>query len=206
MLYIQTWSIFWDIYSTSQLQGMVHVRNRTCMCVRVGVRGGRDMVRPFARMLQRQKRKSQVQNKSFPVPCWRAAGWSCYTLRVSTSIFSSAWEASASWWLTLGRTVTTGPPPWMAWRKFQVSSEIWPESAPVETEEEMENVKPRKLNDMLVHKKCSAAKTSLYTKIRPYSKRLCVWVNSLILHFPPKCLHNEMVIMWQETIRVSLVW
>ena len=57
-------------------------------------------------------------------------GWIGHTERVSHSIFSSDWDDSGSWWLTLGRTVTRGPPPWMEWRKFHVSSEICPESAP----------------------------------------------------------------------------
>lgn len=55
-----------------------------------------------------------------------------YSERVSTSIFSSAREVSGSWWLTLGLIITTGPPPWIKCRKFHVSSEIWPESAPRE--------------------------------------------------------------------------
>lgn len=53
-----------------------------------------------------------------------------YKDRVSTSIFSSACTASGSTWTTGGRKITSGPPPYMDCRKFQVSSEIWPESAP----------------------------------------------------------------------------
>lgn len=53
-----------------------------------------------------------------------------YKDRVSTSIFSSACTASGSTWTTGGRKITSGPPPYIDCRKFHVSSEIWPESAP----------------------------------------------------------------------------
>lgn len=53
-----------------------------------------------------------------------------YKDRVSTSIFSSACRLSGSTWTTGGRRITSGPPPYIDCRKFHVSSEIWPESAP----------------------------------------------------------------------------
>lgn len=49
---------------------------------------------------------------------------------VSNSIFSSVCNISGSTGGTGGLSIISGPPPYIDWRKFHVSSDICPESAP----------------------------------------------------------------------------